>query len=631
MRKFLVILCAAISLLSCNENSREKKVLDEIKEVGNHDPLAALVSYDSIRGEMEGASDYIYNRYELLGVRLHDKADILPTSDSCIRRLVAYFEQKGNNADKQEAYYYAGSVYRDLQDSPRALEYFLRSADCAAHGKVDSVLLRNCYSQLSGVYYRVQDYENSLWAAKRECAVAKELGILDDISLIHQVNAYSQLDRRAEALDLMQEILESQSQMPPSRRSGGLLYDLLHDFCEEQDVPSAEKCVNLLKQTDAFPPKGRLCLSYAKYCKLIGHMDSCIYYCRMALVPDDSIGVYEALRRLFYIYDSQDNKALTLEYAREFMDLSTDMDWGRRQELAATVNNQYKYYKNREVEDRLQKERDNLRVYLWIVLTLSLLMMVAAFILHLVRKEKRLKSLHGLNGVVNSLRRYQGIEPEPAMENKRLRSEDAYIVRMKFNLIESENCFGQVTENLAEAKQQIKQKDEELAEAGRKIQQKEDDLARIKELFLRQEQQLEETKRRLAEEMKISQERHERCLALLAEKRKRDFAEEWPELVEKIRKAIKSCHSMTDEEWEKIINVFESKHPEFFQRLEQSYKSLRSGMKKGMCLFALGYDASQVCVLTGAGKSSVYRWAEVYAKSVDPSASSSEQEAPKMT
>ena len=136
------------------------------------------------------------------------------------------------------------------------------------------------------------------------------------------------------------------------------------------------------------------------------------------------------------------------------------MDWGRRQELAATVNNQYKYYKNREVEDRLQKERDNLRVYLWIVLTLSLLMMVAAFILHLVRKEKRLKSLHGLNGVVNSLRRYQGIEPEPAMENKRLRSEDAYIVRMKFNLIESENCFGQVTENLAEAKQQIKQKDE---------------------------------------------------------------------------------------------------------------------------------------------------------------------------
>lgn len=98
MRKFLVILCAAFSLLSCNENSREKKVLDEIKEVGNHDPLAALVSYDSIRREMEGASDYIYNRYELLGVRLHDKADILPTSDSCIRRLVAYFEQKGNNA-----------------------------------------------------------------------------------------------------------------------------------------------------------------------------------------------------------------------------------------------------------------------------------------------------------------------------------------------------------------------------------------------------------------------------------------------------------------------------------------------------------------------------------------------------
>ena len=112
----------------------------------------------------------------------------------------------------------------------------------------------------------------------------------------------------------------------------------------------------------------------------ISNRKSCIYYYKLALTPDDSLSMYEASRKLFRIYDSQGNKALALDYAREFIDICIDLDLGRRQELAATVNNLHKYYKNREVEDRLQKERDNLRVYLWIVLTLSLLMTVAAFI-----------------------------------------------------------------------------------------------------------------------------------------------------------------------------------------------------------------------------------------------------------
>ena len=44
-----------------------------------------------------------------------------------LSHLLNYFEEKGSLPEKQEVTYYAGSVYRDLQDAPRSMEYFLKS------------------------------------------------------------------------------------------------------------------------------------------------------------------------------------------------------------------------------------------------------------------------------------------------------------------------------------------------------------------------------------------------------------------------------------------------------------------------------------------------------------------------
>ncbi|MBR4921953.1 MAG: hypothetical protein IKZ62_11670, partial [Prevotella sp.] len=55
-------------------------------------------------------------------------------SDLMIKKLMSYFEDKGSLNEKQEVFYYAGSVYRDLQDTPRALEYFLKSLDYVMQG-----------------------------------------------------------------------------------------------------------------------------------------------------------------------------------------------------------------------------------------------------------------------------------------------------------------------------------------------------------------------------------------------------------------------------------------------------------------------------------------------------------------
>ena len=90
----------------------------------------------------------------------------MPNSDIMIKCLIDYFEAEGSIQDKQEVFYYAGSIYRDLQDTPRALENFFKSLDYANCGECDSVMLRNTYSNLHFLQYRVQNYEEALKIAE---------------------------------------------------------------------------------------------------------------------------------------------------------------------------------------------------------------------------------------------------------------------------------------------------------------------------------------------------------------------------------------------------------------------------------------------------------------------------------
>ena len=160
---YLFAISAMILLIvSCSSRHFLDK-LEQIKSVGDQDPDKALVMLDSLEISIRDESEYVRHKYDLLRIRLNDKAYKMPTSDIMIKQLVEYFESEGSIQEKQEANYYAGSTYRDLQDTPRALEYFFKSLDFAeGSGECDSILLRNTYSNIHYLQYRVQDYNNAV-------------------------------------------------------------------------------------------------------------------------------------------------------------------------------------------------------------------------------------------------------------------------------------------------------------------------------------------------------------------------------------------------------------------------------------------------------------------------------------
>ena len=87
--------------------------------------------------------------YHLLTIQAKDKQYITHTNDSLINRIVAFYEDLDDKERLMMAYYYQGSVYRDMNDAPRALKAF-QQAETTESTNIE--LLTKVYSQMGYLF-----------------------------------------------------------------------------------------------------------------------------------------------------------------------------------------------------------------------------------------------------------------------------------------------------------------------------------------------------------------------------------------------------------------------------------------------------------------------------------------------
>lgn len=390
---FFILLIASCS----NDGIIEK--MEQIKTFGNHDPEKALVMLDSLELEVRDKSEYVRNKYDLLRIRLNDKANHMPSSDMMIKKLVAYFEEKGSVPEKQEVYYYAGSIYRDLQDTPRALENFFKSLDIALEHKkeCDPIMLRNIYSNLHYLFYMVKDYPDALEYGLKELESCRQTKTDVVLPFNHIAATYLDMDsmRLAEAA--------SDSAFAYIMQSGDIhkyqesLAFLLYYYSYMEKVEKARKCMSLMESNPL--ENGDYCTSmtYAFYYEALGKKDSAAIYCKKVLEDaKDTLYMYDAAKHLFIYYDELGDESGAARYAKAYMDMSSALDFGRRQELSATVNNQYKYHLDKKKEQDLKDEKKQYKNMFFIVCLTALLLVCLGFIYHIWKRNRHLKEVVAL-------------------------------------------------------------------------------------------------------------------------------------------------------------------------------------------------------------------------------------------
>lgn len=163
MRKwwFIVLWLMMLGLAGCQQRIDYPAQLLLADSLASADPTTAITLLSSMEEDMLQAPKSTQMLYRLLCIKAADKAYIPHTTDSLILPVVQYYEQGGDPNYLGEAYYYAGRVYRDLNDAPLALAYFQKGLDATQQNKsqwVSSVL----YAQMGEIYYYQSLYPEAL-------------------------------------------------------------------------------------------------------------------------------------------------------------------------------------------------------------------------------------------------------------------------------------------------------------------------------------------------------------------------------------------------------------------------------------------------------------------------------------
>lgn len=563
--KIIKLLLLSLLFMSCGKNDIISD-LEHIKYVGDKDTKLAMCMLDSLSVEIKNNSTYCQMKYELLKMRLQDKSNVVPVSNKMAEHLLQYFVDNGTQIEKQEAYYYAGSVYRDLQDVPRALENFLNSVEIATESNdCDSVMLRNTYSNLSYLFYYVQDYTNALDMARKEYAIAEKIHAKTINVIMHLGNSYVSCDKAKDAIKYFDEALA----MFVEKKDMDIfpfIYVLLYQYTELGDINKAKKCFDVIKSTECAETTDYACNALAKYYDAIDMQDSSIvYYNKIIDNAKDERNIYDASKALFHVYLKMNNKEKACVYGEKFIKLTEELDLGKNQELAATVNNRYKYHLDQKLVQAVKHERT---LYMRAVVGLAVFILLLVLVMTIFYTRKKNAMLRKQLAAVNELSS----------------------VRMRYN--EMQEDLDATIRQLNSVKAELDANDLRLKQANADID--------------RYTAELNAARKSLEEKLRQSQ-------SLMQMLHRTELSSEAEDVIVIVEEAACGKRKLYAKEWQQIYSAVDSLWHDFRKTLVARLGTFTEQQMQVCYLMRIGLNNPQICSVADISRTTIWRWTKAYA------------------
>ena len=548
-------------LFSC-DNSGILSNLDRIKRVGDNNPKLAARMLDSIYVDMDSESKYAKMKYELLKIRLNDKNGISPITSSMAETISKYFTEKGTPKDKQEAYFYTGCVYRDLNDTPRAIEFFDNSIEIVYYskGECDSILYRDTYSNLFRMYRNLHDSSTALTIAKKEYELSDEMRDLSINTIMNVGEAYLDVGNKDESEKYFDIALETMSQKWHIKDSESA-YSLLGFYSDLGQSAKAARCLDLIKQRGLAPKDANAYYASARYFQLTNLPDSAVSSYKLALQhAKDGYAKYDAIKALFCIYSQNGDFAQANKYGDKLIKLIDNIDLNGNRRLATTEYNKFQYNLDR---NRLQRSEHRQLVYRSIII--AILIFVILLILVFV---------------------------EFYMHKKNKADQKQSSLSKNLSMMEKE---------LHDTRKVITEKEEILTEVQKDIADKKRELEEMTNELQMNERQLKDTKEELSD--KLSQN-----MALVQMLRRTKMEDNPNIVIADLEQAAVGKKKLTNEDFAKIFAAIDSLYPDFKAKLLRSNGRVSGLQMQVYYLMRIGLTAPQINNIVDVSRSTIWRW-----------------------
>lgn len=375
----LLLALLLLGLCACGQGSYPSVLLraDSLASVAPDSARVLLARWADSAGH---APERVRMYHRLLTIKAADKAYVRHTSDSLIKKVVAYYEDGGDKSLLSEAYYYAGRVYSDLGDAPQALDYFERAADVLPP-RGQEVLAGKIYSQTGTLFLYQRMYEEALQMFRRAYACDVKAGdVRGQVFALRDItNAYQGLEKTDSALVYIQKAYGLASACGNADMLSLVQGQRLNLYLQLQKYDSAEICLREAFKYMHPARRSGLYVMASQLYNYTGRLDSAIYYWNLLV---DSGTIYAKDMAHFALAQVAMRRKDTDKALEHFVQSMLCQDSIRRLTSTETLRQMHSLYnyKLREKENqKLKAEKQQQQFIFYVALGFCILFLAVAF------------------------------------------------------------------------------------------------------------------------------------------------------------------------------------------------------------------------------------------------------------
>ena len=395
----------------------------------NDSPSVALAMLDSLKGEAQGWSKARRMRYHLLTMKAQNKAYVDFTSDSLAKDVVEYYDNHGTANDRLLAHYLLGCVYRDLGESPEALQAYYDAISVAdtATADCDMSTLASVYGQMSQIFHQQDLPYDEVWAWQNYSKFIKETGGAKDyiIAKSQLIRPYYLLGEKDSVLKIISDSYQSLKLMGYTQDAAEMLPTAIYIYTERKDLLVARQMIDIYeRESGLFDGNGNIARGREHYYvtkgffKLaINEMDSAENCFRNAIQSGYLSDGYKGLLSVYRhknVLDSIVHFSLLYEAAQDSLHDNMQMETIHRMSALFNYNRSQK-----EAEQEAQKAR-NAQMWLGLlsfIVVISLLIVYHLYRQHDAKKRSEIRRLS--EDLASAKNEYRNVQAEMQMLKKK--------------------------------------------------------------------------------------------------------------------------------------------------------------------------------------------------------------------
>lgn len=431
----------------------------------HNNPDSAVILLEELKRSMAFEPQATQMYYQLLTIKAKDKAYITHTSDSLIKTVVKYYEERKDRERLPETYYYAGRVYRDLGDAPQALEYLQKAIE-STKDCTDYRLISRIYSQTGTLYLYQDTYDQALEVFRK--AYQYCLSDKDSIGMVYSLRdigrTFTTLNCADSALYYYKGALNYAEQIHNNHLAGVVQAELSGLYIQLEMYPeafTAIQCSNKYIKGHNIAPFYAILADYYYY---TNQLDSATFYYTQTASFDDLYQKQGSYKGLGNIARKKGQYKEAMEYFDKYLIYTDSIKDITNTETIRKMQSLYNYQLKEKENSKLQRQAANYK--LWnILLIFSLLSLVFLFIAyHQFRKKKEQQQL------VKQERIKQIQKERYAQSNTYLEKNKEQIKEVELSLHKAEIEKDQLRQDLLKAQKSLIEKTNEQITATQRVQ-----------------------------------------------------------------------------------------------------------------------------------------------------------------